>query len=96
MLSKNKMVAARKAIEATYTGKCTVIEHQQIIKTNRSTGFQDITVLKDQPCKLSFSSISSNEEDSNVSKLKQVIKVFISPDVDVYKRQRRYRRRLSL
>ena len=43
----------RKAIEQTYTGKCTITEYQSY-KKNKSTGKKEVDILEDQPCKLSF------------------------------------------
>jgi hypothetical protein len=40
MLSKTKMVKAKKAVESLYTGVCTIIEHQKVKKENKSTAFE--------------------------------------------------------
>ena len=47
MLSQNQMV--RKAIESTYIGKCTVIEHKKTVNANHTTSFNDEVVYKDVP-----------------------------------------------
>ena len=83
MLSKNQVVKARKAIESLYVGKCTITEHQKVKKENKSTGFQDVIVLEDEPCKLSFSSINTTNEGSVGASLAQVVKVFLAPEVQV-------------
>ena len=44
MLSQNQMV--RKAIESTYIGKCTVIEHKKTVNANHTTSFNDEIVYK--------------------------------------------------
>lgn len=74
---------ARKVIESTYIGTCSVIEHQKYIKQNGSTGFQDVVVLEDQPCKLSFKNVSSANNDEANSSIKQEIKLFVSPNVSI-------------
>lgn len=47
-------MAARKALERMYQGRATVIEYQKIKDEWGMTNFQEVTVLEDQPCKLSF------------------------------------------
>ena len=47
--------AARKALESTYEGECTIIEHRdvkdEVTKLSRE---ERVIVLQGQPCKLSF------------------------------------------
>jgi len=84
VLSKTEMVKARKAIESLYDGKCTITEHQKIKKENKSTGFQDVVVLVDQPCRLSFKTINStNQTDTAASAIVQITKVFLAPEIQV-------------
>lgn len=84
MLSKAKMVKARKAIESLYDGKCTITEHQKIKKENKSTGFQDVVVLEDEPCRLSFKTINNtNQTDTAASAVVQITKVFLAPEIQV-------------
>lgn len=84
MLSKTKMVKARKAIESLYDGKCTIIEHQKIKKENKSTGFQDVVVLTDEPCRLSFKTINNtNQTDTAASAVVQITKVLLAPEIQV-------------
>ena len=85
MLSKTKVVKrARKALESLYDGTCTVTEHQKVKKENKSTGFQDAVVLENQPCRLSFKTISNTTQaDNAASSVVQVTTLFISPDVRI-------------
>lgn len=84
MLSKNQVVKARKAIESMYEGTCTIIEHQKVKLPNKSTGFKDIVVLEDIPCRLSFKTITNtNQTETGVSAVVQVTKVFIAPEIKV-------------
>lgn len=84
MLSKNQVVKARKAIESMYEGTCTIIEHQKVKLPNKSTGFKDIVVLEDIPCRLSFKTITNtNQAETGVSAVVQVTKVFIAPEIQV-------------
>ena len=72
------MVKARQAIESLYDGKCTIIEHQKVKKENKSTGFQDVVVFENIPCRLSFKTINNtNQTDSAASAVVQIVKVFL-------------------
>ena len=83
MLSKNQVVKARKAIESMYDGTCTVTEYQEYIKPNKSTGYHEVVVLEEQPCRLSFSSSPNTNQTESAAQLVQTIKVFLAPDVRV-------------
>ena len=84
MLSKIKMVKARKAIETLYEGRCTITEHQKVKKENKSTGFEDVVVQENIPCRLSFKTINNtNQTDSAASAVVQITKVFLAPEIMV-------------
>ena len=82
MLSKNAVVKARKAIEKGYIGTFTVTEHKKVTKPNHTTGFSDVDVLMDQPCRLSFSS-SPAAADGDIAEIGQTVKLFFAPEVTV-------------
>ena len=75
-------MAARKALERMYQGRATVIEYQKIKDEWGMTNFQEVTVLEDQPCKLSFETLTSSTGDP-VATVSQSVKLFISPDVEI-------------
>ena len=84
MLSKNQVVKARKAIESMYDGTCTIIERQKVKLPNKSTGFKDIVVLEDIPCRLSFNTVTNtNQTEVGASAVIQSTKVFIAPEIKV-------------
>ena len=83
MLSKTKMVKARKAIESLYDGKCTITEHKKVKKENKSTGFEDVVVLTDIPCRLSFKTITNTNPTETAASVVQIIKVFLAPEIQV-------------
>lgn len=83
MLSKNQMVAVRKAIELTYDCTCDVIEYKKVKKENKSTGFQEEKVLENVKCKLSFESIAITNQDDVSSKVVQSTKLFIAPEHEI-------------
>lgn len=74
----------RNAIEQLYEDTCTVIEYQSLKDPiSKVTKKQEVTVLTDQPCKLSFSSTDTTESKNNVATVSQVVKLFVSPDVTI-------------
>lgn len=83
MLSKNKMVKARKAIESLYDGKCTITEHQKVQKENKSTGFQDVIVQEEIPCRLSFKTVNNANQTETAASIVQITKVFLAPEIQV-------------
>ena len=83
MLSENQVVAVRKAIESTYTGRCDIWEKKKVQKPNRSTGFENVMVLENCPCKLSFSSTKSTNATDTGAVVSQTGKVFLSPHIRV-------------
>ncbi len=82
-INKSAVQAARKAIESTYDGVCSVIEHRKFLKADKSTGFREDTVLENLPCRLSVQSIGIAERSDTASAVNQLIKVFISPDIEI-------------
>lgn len=82
MLSQNAVVKVRRALEKGYIGTFTVTEHQKVIKPNHTTGFSDVDVLMDQPCRLSFSS-SPSAKDGDVAEIGQTVKLFFAPEIVV-------------
>lgn len=79
----NAITQAKKAIENQYRGVCSITEYQSYKKENKSTGYQEVIVLEHQPCKLSYSSIKNANSTDTATSLTQVIKLFISPDIEV-------------
>lgn len=82
MLSKNAVVKVRKALEKGYIGTFTVTERQKVTKPDRTTGFVNVDVLVDQPCRLSFSS-SPSASDGDIAEINQTVKLFFAPEIDV-------------
>ena len=83
MLSQTKVVNTRKAIESLYGGKCSITEYQKIKKENGSTGFQETTVIENQPCRISFKTVTSAKEGAMNQSITQVIKLFLAPEIMV-------------
>ena len=82
MLPKNSVVKVRKALEKGYDGTFTVTEHKKITKPNRTTGFSDVVVIENQPCRLSFSS-SPSATGGDIAEINQTVKLFFAPEINV-------------
>lgn len=75
---------ARQALESQYEGKCTVIEYGKVKDpVTKITSEGEITVLENQPCKLSYSTIQSANQTDTVASVYQLVKLFISPEVNI-------------
>ena len=78
------MVNVRKAVESLYDGTCIIIEYKKIKKENKSTGFQEVVILENVPCRLSFKTIDNTKQtDTGASALVQTTKVFLAPEIQV-------------
>lgn len=82
---KRAQTAAREAIEELYyTGTCTVIEYQDVTDEEMGTTYQEeVTVLKDQPCKISFESVTSAAPTDTASNISQGVQLFIAPNITI-------------
>lgn len=81
---KQAIQQARKAMESIYKGICTIYEYQTT--TDEKTGIsskQEVIVLKDQPCRLSYQSITTVQPATGASIPVQTIKLFIAPELKV-------------
>lgn len=81
MLSKIKMVKAKKSIESLYDGTCTISEYSKVKRENKSIGFEEVVVLENQPCRMSFKSVNSINQTDTVGVVSQSITVYMSPDI---------------
>lgn len=84
MLSENQMVAARKAIEITYSGVCTIIERRDTRneKTKVTRKSEEI-IAENVPCKLSFERINSAAQTETATALTQGTKLFAAPEIPI-------------
>lgn len=93
MLSENQVVnplsaaqrAARKAIESTFTGICTIIERRDVRdeKTKITRKNEEVVIVENQPCKLSFEKVSAVSQTENAAIQTQGAKLFIAPEIAV-------------
>lgn len=76
--------AHRKAIESQYEHTCNIKELQSLKDPiSKVTKKQEVTILENQPCRLSYSSVkSANKSESNAT-VQQTIKLFIAPEIEI-------------
>jgi len=74
----------RKAIEQLYKGKCTIKEFREVKDPNTHiSNKQEVTVLEEQPCRLSYSKIASSSQTTAPASVVQTIKLFIAPEIEI-------------
>lgn len=75
---------ARKAIESTYSGSCTIKERRdtkdEVTKISRKT---EVSVVEGQPCRLSFEKIAATVQTDTAAAVSQGIKLFLAPEITV-------------
>ena len=73
--------AQRKALERLWKDRCTIYTQEKVKDpTTKLTDFEEKPLLQDQPCKLSFETLTSSTGDP-VAAVSQAVKLFLSPDV---------------
>lgn len=73
--------AQRKALEKLWKDRCTIIQRVEATDPDtKLTDFEEKPLLQDQPCKLSFETLTSTEGDA-VAMVSQSVKLFLTPDV---------------
>jgi len=76
--------AARQALERTYTGNATVIERQKVKNpVSKMVESQDVPVIKNQPCKISYKSVTAAIREESAASTEQVVKLLISPALSI-------------
>lgn len=77
--------AARRAQEATYEGLCTIYEYRDVTdeKTKLSSEEEEVAVIEDQPCKLSFEKLNSVVQTETAAVQAQGVKLFLAPEIAV-------------
>lgn len=74
----------REQVEMLYEDCCTVYERQDVIdKETKVSKKEPIAVLKDEPCRLSFTTLEATEQANPAAEKKQVVKLFLRPEVEI-------------
>ena len=75
--------AVRTVLERLWKDRCSIFIREEVTDlVTHLTDFEEKPLLQDQPCKLSFETLTSTNGDE-VATAQQVVKLFLSPDVKV-------------
>lgn len=75
---------ARRAIESTYDGLCTVIEYRKVKDdVSKISSMKEIQTIKDQPCRLSFETLRSASQTDTATSVQQITKLFLPPELKI-------------
>lgn len=78
------MVSHRNALQMLWKGRCTITVYQGVKNpVNKRTGFEEVVLLFDEPCRLSFETVSAANDLGEVAGIGQVIKLFLAPEIEV-------------
>ena len=61
----------------------TVVEYQKVTNPNKSTSFEEVVVLENIPCKLSFTTIRMANQTETEAKVVLITKLFLDNRVDI-------------
>lgn len=76
---------ARRAIESSYIGACTIYEYKTI--TDEKTGVsskREVAILKDEPCRLSYEKIITTQSVEGAHVPVQAAKLFLAPEIKIH------------
>lgn len=68
------MKLAERAVKSLWRDRLTVIEHQKVGRANKTTGFEDVEVITNEPCKIIFKTVASVDQQEAAA-LTQSIKL---------------------
>ena len=75
--------AQRKALERMWKDRCTILCQKKVTNPDtKLTDFEEVPLLEDVPCKLSFEKLTSTDGDNVAAKF-QNVKLFLSPDIQI-------------
>ena len=75
--------AQRQALERLWKDRCTVYKREKVKDpVTKLTDFEEKPLIQDQPCKLSFETLTSTSGDP-VAVVSQTAMLFLSPDVEI-------------
>ena len=73
----------RAAMRSMWEDTCTVYEYQPVQKENKSTIHEEIAVISNEPCKLSFSRLSEVKQTETAAAIVQTVKLFLDENLEI-------------
>lgn len=77
------MVTRKNALQRLWNDSLTVVAYIEKTNANGSTGFEEAAVIKDVPCKLSFSTLQAVDQSDAGAAVVQAVKIFCASDVAI-------------
>ena len=77
------MVNTKPILKKMWKDRLTVTEYQKVPRANKSTGFEEVVVLTDEPCKLSFTALEQVDQQETAAAIVQVTKLFLDNEVKI-------------
>ena len=75
---------ARKAIESSYCGVCTIIERRQVRDEQTKISQQkEQVILENQPCRLSVENAAAAVQSDTAAAVGPSVKLFLAPEVEL-------------
>lgn len=84
MLQENQLVKVRSIIEKTYKNSCNIYGYKKKI-VDYETVIEKVLIYENIPCRLSYKMTSSVVNNDKYNVPVQIIKLFISPNIDIKK-----------
>lgn len=79
---RQAQIMHRAAIEATYDGSCSIyIREPKRDPETGVTSLEEVCKIENQVCHISFSSSGAAEGTDTITKVSQVIKLFLAPEI---------------
>ena len=75
--------AIRAAMRSMWTDICTVYEYQPVLNANKTTTHEEIPVICDEPCRLSFSKLLHANQTETAATTPQIVKLFIDENLKI-------------
>lgn len=67
-----------------YEGLCTIMEYHDVRdEKTKLSHEEEVTIVENQPCKLSFEKLNAVVQTDTASAKSQIIKLFLAPEVQV-------------
>ena len=77
------MVTQKKALMLLWKDRMTVFEFKEVTKPNKATDFEEVPILENQPCKLSFSTLKEVNQTDESAAIVQTAKLFCDSALDI-------------
>jgi hypothetical protein len=77
------MVDHKKVLMKLWNDTFSVVEYPEYVKPNGATGCEEAVVLENEPCKLSFSSLSAVNQSETTAAIVQSTKLFCDNTIEI-------------